>query len=110
MDKQVKDSNKKSVEKEHQFIDVPIKVSGEMGQKKHVSLEGAKVNSENGNFIMHLNEKHTLLIKKGFREKYLKFAFKSASKKIGTSTLSAPKFDVKESISSKARMKFFGRE
>ena len=108
MKNKVKNVEEKSVKEKHEFVDVPVQVLGEVKQKKYVSLEEVKFNSEWGNLFTHLDDKHTLLIKKGFQEKHLKVGLKPASE-IETSVRKSPKFKDKESIDSTVRMKVIGK-
>ncbi len=98
------------MEKEKQevkFVDVPVQITGELKGKKYVALKDIGFSNDRGNIFIHLDDKHTLLLKGGFMDKHLKLNIQQASE-VEKSIMSAPVFEGNDPVDSKVRLKVLG--
>lgn len=92
---------------EAKFVDVPVQVLGELKGKKYVALKDIGFSNDRGNIFIHLDDKHTLLLKGGFINKHLKLNIQQASE-VEKSIMTSPTFEGNEPVDSKVRLKVIG--
>ncbi|MBY0316358.1 MAG: hypothetical protein K2Q26_12600 [Bdellovibrionales bacterium] len=92
---------------EAKFVDVSIQILGELKGKKFVALKDIGFSNDRGNIFVHLDEKHTLLLKSGFMSKHLKLNVEQASE-VEKSIMTTPTFEGNEPVDSKVRLKVLG--
>ena len=103
-------ANVVKMEKEKQevkFADVPVQILGELKGKKYVALKDIGFSTDRGNIFVHLDDKHTLLLKGGFINKHLKLNIQQASE-VEKSIMTAPTFEGNDPVDSKVRLKVLG--
>ena len=108
MKSKAKNIEDKETKKQIEFVNVPVQVLREMKQKKHVLFDKVRFSPEWGNLFIHMDEKHTLLLKRGFLKKYVKVSLNLTSK-VEESVHRTQNFGEKNPIESTARMKVLGK-